>query len=260
MTYPNASLSDPYNMMGNYGQVNSSLSDPYNMGSSGIGSGASSAGALAAMGGLPGIGTALAIGGQLYSLFDQSKARKEARKAQQKQQQQEAFTNLLRIVGGGMPQSPSPVQPLPQVQVASSAAGIGGALSSLGQYNEQKQRAAAQAKMEESRLALEKLRALTDMEYKDALAKKAAKEKGPTRSEQLAALKARGDIKSMDLFDTKMWERQNPGKTAPPAQISPLGMQYLNSVLQEAGFDINPANSSSSLPSTLGGVTVKWNQ
>ena len=189
------------------------------------------------------IGTDLAIGGQLYSLYEGHKARKEAKKAQEEQKTAEAFNNLLRIVGGGMPGQTTPVQPVPQVPVASAIAGIGGALSSLGQSNAQKQNAAFERGIKERELALEKLRVLTDANYKKSLAGKAAKGNAPTRAEQLAALKARGDIKSMSWIEEQVWKSQNPGQPVPSSQNSALGMEYLNSVLHSAGLDINPANS-----------------
>ncbi len=78
------------------------------------------------MTGLEIIALASLIGGTGMSLYQQGQSRKDAKKAQEEQKRQDAWSNLISIVGGRGPTGMTPVSVAPQVDYA-------GALSTLGQ-------------------------------------------------------------------------------------------------------------------------------
>jgi len=78
--------------------------------------------------GLP-LSTILGGGALILNLFQQLKARKDAKKLQEEMIRREAFRNLIAVAGGGQPGQAMQLQQLPQVDAAGA---LGGAAQLAG--------------------------------------------------------------------------------------------------------------------------------
>lgn len=94
--------------------------------------------------GLPGAALAVQAISSGMSLYDQQRARKEAKKATEEQRKQDAWTQLMAAAGGQGVVRPTPISEAPTVNYGGALAQIG---SSLGSFSD-KQAASAQAAKE----------------------------------------------------------------------------------------------------------------
>jgi hypothetical protein len=213
--------------------------------------GAASAAAAPAASMLGPIGLAIGAAGLLTNLFGQQKARKEAQEAQRKQQQAEAFNNLVRVVGGGLPGATTPVQPAPQVDYGGALGGLGNMVAGLGASRD----AAAHQTWE---------RGLKEREFKlDEAYKmgKINKEEAMNPLDVIKTLVLFEKANQPDKFSSilEMMARRD-GAKIPAGQPQKINLPpEVRDILYNAlGIKRAPGEGAPQIPADLGGVKVNW--
>lgn len=193
-------------------------------------------------------------------LWESHNARKDAKKAQKEQEKREAFNNLIRIVGGGMPGATSAVEPLPQLPVAQTVGSLANLADRYGQVQGQNKQDAYMSSLRDKQLAIEQQRADTDKAYKESMMGGAGSNK-MSINEAKTALEMAGQVSggSMSPLAEMEWMKSNPGKPLPGKQYGPEAIRFARDYLAQHGINLGEAPGAE-LPGSLGGASVMWSK